>query len=57
MDHILSQNDNISKGIKKLGDKGLNGALEGVKKLHGRRCFITIYVNKLTSQERKLGME
>ena len=54
---IIAQTYNLEKLINKFGGKGLNSALAEVNKIHDRTCFRPIYVDKLTSQERKISME
>ena len=54
---IFAQTYNLSKLIKKFGNKILNAALAEVKQIHDRTCFRKIDVKNLTSQESKQAME
>ena len=54
---IFAHTYNLTKGIKKFGDKGWDATLAKVKKIHDGTCFRPIDANKITSQERKRSME
>ena len=51
------QTYNLTRGIQKFGDKGRQAAIDEMRQLHDRECFIPIDINKLDEKARRTAME
>ena len=47
----------LQKGLKKFGDRGMQGTMKELDQLHRRTCFSPIDISKLTPEEKRKAQE